>query len=748
MSTAKSLNATQLSSSQAKSTAPAEDSDPTTPSPLIQDPQVAIVASTFANLELQSCKQTLAQMTELYERARGENARLSEELRERDKDALQVVEFLRHEIEGKQTLLREAEQKLSALASELQTKHDAEIQMWKDRTAEKDKTIKSVREECQKLRKEIEAVALYRREKQELFLEVSKHKELQAQTVNRYEKELTKLRFQALEDKVHLRAAEKEMTDHFNEEVDARAMLLVDAKAKDIHKENQQLRKDNKELAEEMARLSHQNQELRLKHQMVQREADLGQALQKEYASQGCTLSLAAKDATSKAKQLELKNSELIASYERRIAEVQTQADRTAQDLSEKLQASLKSEKFLQHELLKLRKLSSRIVAGRSDLEEFFYEVLEHVREQQQLLQSHRNTLPDRDGTIPVPYSSAPSSARSASSKRSGMPLPFSISSSVKKPTTAISKDGVPLTTTTTPRDRRILDSANNRVHYEQTHRFFLTSLPAGATRGEQQQPQQDPPPLAITGSRAGSATNGQRGTDAVPPSTDRAESNEENLGADRPPHDGPDFSSTPSIPPLAMGGLSAPNTQGRPGKGFSRRFEDLSWADKEMIIRALLHKINSNFYSSDPKLRSAEEGDFESVAQGTAGPSDREGDLVETQLEFNSRPSSGGQDFWAHRGGSRGWSGASSRPATRGQGVPVVDAFPSSASARKPSADGKRQGEEKVGDLPSARPLYPLPPAPQSGRRAGAPKAVRLSALVQPITSASMGQSSDPTIE
>lgn len=59
-----------------------------------QQQELSMIAATFANYELDSKKQTLAQYVDLSTKLREENTKLREEMNERDKDSLQVCKRL------------------------------------------------------------------------------------------------------------------------------------------------------------------------------------------------------------------------------------------------------------------------------------------------------------------------------------------------------------------------------------------------------------------------------------------------------------------------------------------------------------------------------------------------------------------------------------------------------------------------------------------------------------------------------
>jgi hypothetical protein len=214
-----------------------------------------IVASTFANLELVSARNTLAQYQQMYQEAQRVNAELAENLKDRDRDSVQVIEFLRVEVEAKAAAIMQLENQLGSIEGKKNAEMEAKSGEFALQLRAKDDVIASLRETVATLSKELDNVAEFRRQQVELNISLQQARDEKQRLVQDYERELSRVKFAALEEKVKLRAVEQAMSGQFEAEVHAKAMQLVDAKAKQIHAENQALQKDKAVLDKEVQRL-------------------------------------------------------------------------------------------------------------------------------------------------------------------------------------------------------------------------------------------------------------------------------------------------------------------------------------------------------------------------------------------------------------------------------------------------------------------------------------------------------------
>ena len=218
-----------------------------------------LVASTFANDELASKAATLQQYYQLCARLKEENERLREEMVERDRDSLQVVEFLRREVEKKQELVE-------TLKVQIDQQREKMSDFLRDREEElttvinsKDQLLGEKNDELKRLEQDLESVSRFKRSKHEMEDLVTKLRQTIADTKDHYEKELSRLRFQSLEEKVRLKHEEKDLNEKFSHAVNQKAMELLDGQTRQIHSENTELRMSYYKLEKEYMQLSKQS---------------------------------------------------------------------------------------------------------------------------------------------------------------------------------------------------------------------------------------------------------------------------------------------------------------------------------------------------------------------------------------------------------------------------------------------------------------------------------------------------------
>jgi hypothetical protein len=338
-----------------------------------------VVASTLANAALTSTQHTLSQYVGLYQGAHEEVAKLSHEMDERDRDAVRVVDFLRRELELKHQQHQRLVVEHRAELAQQQAASDAQVESLRAQLRAKEAESGALGAEVERLQGELDVVAEFRRQRIQVHHEHARHAAAEEELTQKYEREITALKFQNLEDRLRLRAVENEMTERFQDEVHEQANKLVDAKGRAIRDENERLRDHTVRLHTEVEELASVADERAEQVQRTQRVAELSLQTQAEYARRGLVQARVAKDAVEKVKQLQVE-----LSVSQREAQALRQSDRAAHeryaaDLRAQLDAAHSSLVAHRRDLIRTRNLARRIVAQRSELEQFFYDAIEHV---------------------------------------------------------------------------------------------------------------------------------------------------------------------------------------------------------------------------------------------------------------------------------------------------------------------------------------------------------------------------------
>ncbi|CUG89233.1 Hypothetical protein, putative [Bodo saltans] len=527
---------------------------------MLQEKQ--IVATTFANLELSNTKSALSKFMELYEVAKRENEALRSQLRERDEDSIQVLEYLRMELATKTTALDSVERQLKNQAEANEKNITSVTSSLREQIATKDEQLSSLNQSIIRLRKELEDLSVFSRERQELLLEVECSKESHQAMIAKYERELTKLRFQTIEEKVKLKAAESEMTKKFNAEVDARATILVDVKAKSIHENNKNLAHDKALLEKEVSDLVTLTTEVQAELKEAQRCGEIDVRLQQEAMRHAAKLNKVARESDAKAQLLEAKCLSMTADNEMRLERERRDRVVEVEQLKSTISSLSTNLERHRHELIRTRQLSRTLIAQRSELENFFYDALEDVKHM-------RSDTETKLSPRLAPSSSIMSHTRGTSAR----------------------------------------NWHDLTERHKSTKTFSVTPmevLPMDVRRSSPRQQSR-----AIRSSTVGtSSARSVRSTDRYQlPELAHSRTEQPHLGGGvfiTSPRTG-DPEEAPAIPSLRDDPdhhdmFEAPEAD-------AQRFTDLSWGEKELVIRSLLFYVNQMFYQ-----RRAEGGDTDAV--------------------------------------------------------------------------------------------------------------------------------------
>lgn len=358
---------------------------PETPVVTVDEQQLrhsAIVASTFANLQLMTTKETLTQYSGLYQAAKEDLTRVNEEMVERDRDNIKVVDHLRSQ--NKETTERmkkqkaELEQKIEAQKIAFQQEKEALNALLR----EKDRQIEKLNAVVDQQQADLDSLNAFKRERHDIHAEISNYKQRQAEIAIEHEQEMSKVKFAALEERVKLKAEERLMRERFEADVSDQAAAMLDAKTRTIHAENTQLQQDKVLQQQEIDQLTKENRMLKAKSNEQQRELDLSKGAEKEFSQRCARQNIENKETKKQIQTLEQNLSQVIETYEMKLRTVSDVSTSELGKLQTERDSAYRNAEGRQKELLKLRAVAKQVVNQRTELEMFFHEALAFVRKE------------------------------------------------------------------------------------------------------------------------------------------------------------------------------------------------------------------------------------------------------------------------------------------------------------------------------------------------------------------------------
>lgn len=536
----------------------------------------AIVASTFANMQLLTTKETLTQYTSLYQAAREDLTKVGEEMVERDRDHIKVVEHLRTQNQETTEKMRKQKNFFEEKIESMKREFTQEKEALNDVIREKDRTVAKLNVTVDQQQADLDALNAFKRERHDIHTEISNYKQRQAEIAIEHEQALSEVKFAALEERVRLKAEERAMRERFETEVSTQAAAMLDVKTREIHAENAQLIEDKVLQQDEIDRLTRENKLLKGKSDEQRRELDLTKSSEEGFTVRCAKQSIEIKELKKQMLVLEKSLATTIEQYEAKLKAMSMNSNETIERLQNERDAAYRNAEGRQKELLKLRAVAKQVVQQRGELEMFFHEALAFVKkqilaeraEQQKVLQiqaQHEHLLRIKGGGSQSP--SSPASGNNASHRSQLYQF--------------LPKGGTPSSTTTPSKNQQ--QSTRNGT-------AFGSGLDIVGSNSHSAVPTL--PSIGAPRHSAGGSSTTSSALALVPPL----------------PHSAPPLNTTTTPSKAAAASSYMAHTASTASRvpppplpsnasinedGFVD-IADLSWTDKERVLRILFAKINS----------------------------------------------------------------------------------------------------------------------------------------------------------
>ncbi|ORC86160.1 uncharacterized protein TM35_000302000 [Trypanosoma theileri] len=351
-----------------------------------------VVASTFANADLRVSRAAVAEYSERCDALSRANAELRAALERQERDSIQVVERLEGDLRAARAEAAGQRAEVQRLLAEASTSAAALREEYERAIAERDEQLAALGAVARRLQTAASAsghgraaAAAAERERLRAALD---------EAVAAHDAELAALRFQTVDRKVRLIALESAMREEFRQHVEEAAGKLLEQRSA-------ALIQDHAALMEERERLTYDIEEL-VRLTTAQHEEGAGVRRRGELQEHACTEALRrivhgnqrAREAAVKTQQLESRVKELLHENRTIRNDLARQYEKQIETLEKTLAETRASLQTHRTELQRMRQIASTVVAQRSDLERFFYVALKDVRRMRAGTSHHARSTP------------------------------------------------------------------------------------------------------------------------------------------------------------------------------------------------------------------------------------------------------------------------------------------------------------------------------------------------------------------
>ncbi|ESL08826.1 hypothetical protein TRSC58_03465 [Trypanosoma rangeli SC58] len=513
-----------------------------------------VVSSTFANVDLRVTKAAMTEYAKRCETMSHENALLRSQLEEHESDSIKVVQHLKEKLQSAVSEVTEQRSEIERLLADSAEAEEGLRHQYERILEERDTQMTQYAVIIQRLQTNLEAAAQQVHQREMHRLELQRlHDEIENMRT-RHDCEIAALRFQTVDRKMRLVALEETMRESFKTQVERESDRLLEAKSKALLEDHELLQYERLRLTQEIEELVQLTTVKNSECADVRRKGELRQHACEEALRRIVLGNRRARESEAKTQRLERRVKELTQEKQAIRDELSRRYEAQIQTLEKTLAETRNSLQSHRVELQRLRHVASTIMDQRSDLERFFYVALEDVRRM-------RSRAPRRPLLAPpMQLPSLPTADNGGahprhSQQQQRQETPSSMGMSVPSP--VVMKGTTFLTES--PVSANAMGSSNVAP-------FTMTAstTPTTSTR---------PPSSVVVPSPPSGAALRRRGEGTARPTRDAYSSNNAAF-----------ISSGEGCEGVYLG--------------------DLSWEDKEKIIKALLFFINQTCYQKLPGSR------------------------------------------------------------------------------------------------------------------------------------------------
>ncbi|CCW65941.1 unnamed protein product, partial [Phytomonas sp. Hart1] len=449
-----------------------------------------------------------------------------------------------HDLETKlENALKESAQFKDKITQQLERHSAIEkelVERYEFALHERDRQIDEYAKLIPQLQSEVLQASCFIRERDEHEQELRNLQKQFTEVETRHQKELFNLKFEAIDRKIKLFAMEKVMREQFQNVVEQRLQKLTEERHKTLIEQNATLQKEKIDMTRDMERLLSMTSTMGGELTTLQRSMELHRNVHEEVLKHSVVRIRQQRGKDSKLQRLEFKLREQKAELEEIHTKLSHQYEGRIRGLEEELKATQNTLKTHRTELQHVRQYAARVVEQRSDLETFFYKVLADCRRYQTGMHATLSAEKSRHSASRDPGRGPGKAGRPTPQTNDGSRLPFST------PSSQIAGRPAPSPARSTP--FRMVSSTRAE---DSTKMFGMTVLPELSRISPD-----------CTTLRLSSVGDSVHGADKVEGS-----------------------------PPASTGDPSPPS--------MGAYIEEMTWHDKEKVIKALLFYINSNLNSS-----------------------------------------------------------------------------------------------------------------------------------------------------
>ncbi|GET89013.1 hypothetical protein, conserved [Leishmania tarentolae] len=311
-----------------------------------------------------------------YKEEAAENEKLRSALRQQEVDSVQVVQFLESKLRELETEAQTYKTGITQLLDDHRQAEEALQSKYGEMLREREIELARYASITTKLQDDLRQASRYVQQRQEHTVELQQLQKQLEDLVMEHEKEVAALHFQTVDSKMKLIALEKAMRAEFDHLVEARAAKALEERFQSVLERMRRLEEEKVTMTHDIHNLMQLTTDIDAERMKVRRHAAVQQQAHKEVARHAFACRQRKEKADIKIYELEERVRELTTQQRVLRSELQESYQSRIDALEAELKSTRTSLQSHRAELQHMRQLTARVVAERSELENFFHTAL------------------------------------------------------------------------------------------------------------------------------------------------------------------------------------------------------------------------------------------------------------------------------------------------------------------------------------------------------------------------------------
>mmetsp|Transcript_19366 Transcript_19366/g.45329 ORF Transcript_19366/g.45329 Transcript_19366/m.45329 type:complete len:477 (+) Transcript_19366:132-1562(+) len=357
--------------------------------------------------ELKAKDKSLQEFRQKHQAMLEENQRLVQTLADKEKDTFEVISYLRSENDSLKEQLSKFEDVVENAKEQVRVS-TAAVNAERDSMIEEMQTqfekLESARhEELRTLRSELQLLQDFKQRRAQLEKELDDARQELTDMQAAHRDAFAQLERKLFEEKQRVQREAADKVDQIKRHSEEEVVSRLDVSTKQIRQHNRKLTEDIRLHVQETEEVTRARDRLLEENRNLRRDMELNEQSVQEFAKHSYRQSKEIKELNQKVRNLERSLTQIVRDFEHERDRVVTRNRQEAEDLASENVGLRKVLQVKDKEHKRIKKLASDILNQRTEVEQFFLDALEQVKEEakrqrlQQVQQQHDSVFMTQD---------------------------------------------------------------------------------------------------------------------------------------------------------------------------------------------------------------------------------------------------------------------------------------------------------------------------------------------------------------